>query len=299
MRHLEYPVLGIPVRFATNSDDIFTIVENAFGGWDCLPPSDRLDAVPMVVRFTIGTTSEDVADANGHCPVAHSCPDADRVVASTHGSFGESDPSRRQVVAVVSPALVADREHFRETFLEALTFALLAAFDRHPIHAAAISNGSRAVLLAGPSGSGKSSLALVARNAGLRILGDDHVWIETVTKFRVWGAPRHIRLLSDKPSDDPRGKAVVRLDEARYDPSSYGADAATVCILARGSQASLARVDETTIVTALTERIDPGFDRFPERHPTVVKQLAAGGGWRLILSENPDDALPFLRVMLD
>jgi hypothetical protein len=299
MRKLEYPVLGVPVEFESDSEDILEIVEDAFGGWDCLDLRDRLSADPMLVKFMIGDGDEGAPGPTGHVRVRHFFPDADRVVASSPGSFGMSDPFRRETVAFVSEAMVADREHFRETFLEALTFALLSAFDRHPLHAAAVASGGHAVLLAGPSGSGKSSLAMVARTAGLDVLGDDHVWIQTTPKFRVWGAPRHIRLVSNAPSEDPRGKAVIRLDDARRNPAFYRADSATVCLLSRENTASLSRIDDTAIAGALHGRVDPGFDRFPDRHRQIVDELAAGGGWRLTLSENPDDALPFLRSMLE
>jgi hypothetical protein len=299
MRKLEYPVLGIPVTFESDCDDVLDVVTDSFGGWDCLESLHRGNGTPIVARFTAVDGDEGDTDPHGHYPVQHVCPDPDLVIARSVGSCGVSDPVRREVVAIVTRALLADRDHFRESFLEALTFALLSAFDRHPVHAAAIANADQAVLLAGPSGSGKSSLAMTAYTAGLRVLGDDHVWIETEPKLGVWGNPRHIRLVANAATGNPREKTVVRLDAARGDPASYRAGAATVCVLARGTSASLERVDDVAIASALNTRVDPGFDRFPDRHARVVTRLAKGGGWRLTLSENPDDALPFLRAMLE
>ncbi len=46
------------------------------------------------------------------------------------------------------------------------------------VHSAAVGDGSGAVLLTGPGGSGKSTTALTCATAGLRYLGDDYVAIE-------------------------------------------------------------------------------------------------------------------------
>ena len=74
---------------------------------------------------------------------------------------------------------------------------------------------------------------------------------------------------------------------------------AAVCLLARGAaRARLERVPPATLADALARDLDPGFDRFPERHDVVVRALGAGGGWRLTLSHDPREALPLLREML-
>ena len=44
---------------------------------------------------------------------------------------------------------------------------------RFPLHAAALANEGRGLLLAGPSGAGKTTLALALRRAGFQFLGDD------------------------------------------------------------------------------------------------------------------------------
>ncbi|HEY7236835.1 MAG TPA: zeta toxin family protein, partial [Gemmatimonadaceae bacterium] len=165
--------------------------------------------------------------------------------------------------------------------------------DRHPIHAAAISRNGRAVLLAGASGAGKSTLAHLADSAGDDVLGEDHVWIQLESTRRVWGWPGYARLLNgaaDKSVSPLRGRDRV---------SCYVADAPTVCVLDRGPRAALERVDAPTILDALTCDVAPGFDRFPERNVAVANALSAGGGWRLTLTTNPNDALPLLDEMLN
>jgi hypothetical protein len=67
----------------------------------------------------------------------------------------------------------------------------------------------------------------------------------------------------------------------------------------RGGHAALDRVSPATLSTVLLSQLSPGFDRFPHRVERVVDVLTAGGGWRLTLTDDAREALPFLRRMLD
>jgi energy-coupling factor transporter ATP-binding protein EcfA2 len=324
---LTLPVFGIRSLFDTNDASVISAVEDAFGGWRRLDPK-LIDATERVeIRIDVVA-----ALASGARPaVRHFCPDATRVLVHSTDCVGVSDPQRRNAVACVGPRLVADRAYFRESVLEALTFALLSHFDRHPIHAAGVARDGRAILLAGPSGAGKSTLAHLAHAAGLTVLNDDHVWVQREPTFRVWGAPGMARLVSGEAkasasgaptppataapgapgasaplvSTGERGHVVertgkqrVELTGARTNPSAYVAGRATVCLLERGSAAALVRAEPHEIALALSSRVDAGFDRFPERHQRVVERLAEPGGWRLTLSADPRDALPLLEEML-
>lgn len=303
----ELPVLGITTRFESNSRYVRALVEETFGGWRCV--AGEADAsIGARVRVVVREGSE---QGDGHAPVRHICPDATRVIVHSPGSVAISDPARAEAVAYVSTALAADRAHFRGALLEAITLALLSHFDRHPVHAAAVARAGRAVLLAGPSGSGKSTLAYLAHAAGFDVLGDDRVWVQLAPRLRVWGWPGRARLLPDAsshfpevarlgtPSDeDGKRKLVVPLADGPA-CATYMARDAAVCVLARGQAgAALERLAPAAVEAALLRQPDAGFDRFPERHGAVVRALAARGGWRLTLSNDPREALPLLREML-
>ncbi|HEU4630135.1 MAG TPA: hypothetical protein VFS08_10335 [Gemmatimonadaceae bacterium] len=310
----ELPVLGIATRFATNSRYVRELVEETFGGWRCV--ADDADASPGAqVRIVVHEGDEgDEGEEHGagHAPVRHICPDATRVIAHSPGSVAISDPARAEAVAYVTTALAADRAHFRDAMLEAITLALLSHFDRHPVHAAAVARDGHAVLLAGPSGSGKSTLACLAHAAGFHVLGDDRVWVQLAPRRRVWGWPGRARLLPDAAAHlpelarlgapdetDGKGKLAVTLGGAPG-AARYVAERATVCLLVRAQgRAGLQRLAPAEVADVLARRPDPGFDRFPGRHEAVVRTLAAHGGWRLALSDDPREALPLLQRMLD
>jgi hypothetical protein len=307
---IELPVLGIATRFETNSRYVYDLVVETFGGWRCLPhDAQRFSAAPLPVRVVVHEGAE---GGTGHAPVRYLCPDATRVVLHSQGSVAISDPFRGESVAYVTTALASDRAHFRLTVLEAMTLALLSHFDRHPIHAAGIARGGRAVLLAAPSGTGKSTLAYTAHTAGLDVLGDDHVWVQLTPALRVWGWPSRVLLLPEVASTFPEvaglgttsnenGEHKLAYDlDPTTDVSRYLADRAVLCILERRrANATLERLTPAALVDGLANKLTSGFDRFPERHDAVVRALTAHGGWRLMLSDNPREALPLLARMLD
>ena len=306
---IELPVLGISTRFETNSRYVYDLFLETFGGWGCLPDEVRTESRRLRVRIVVAEGEEGEGD---HAAVTYECPDETRVVLRSPGSSGISDPSRCESVAHVTTALVADRAHFRLTVLESLTLALLSHFDRHPIHAAAIARNRRVVLLSGPSGTGKSTLAYAAHMAGFDVLGEDHVWVSLSPRLRVWGWPGRILLVPDaaaifpeiaglasSSNENGRRKLAYHLGETA-DVSNYLADEAVTCILdRRGTTPRLERLGASTLADALGKNVTPGFDRFPARHEAVVRELTRVGGWRLTLSEHPRDALSLLQHMLD
>ena len=300
---IELPVLGIATRFETGDAEVARCVDEAFGMWRTL--ADRAVAgvtrePPLLVCVEVVEGDEGPLPAGGHAPVRYSCPDEARVVVETAASVAVSDPLRRQAMARVTTGLVADRAHFRTEVLEAVTLALLSHFDRHPVHAAAVALRGRALLLAAPSGTGKSTLAYHCHLDGLDLLGEDHVRVQLEPRMRVWGWPARVRLLvgatpGERAAPGDAEKTVIHLERG----TMLVADEIRACCLTRdGGPASLAPLDATTLARVLDEQLAPGFDRFPHRWPAVRDALARGGGWRLNLSRDPREGVALVRRAL-
>jgi hypothetical protein len=306
---VELPVLGIATRFETNSRYVRDVVEDAFGMWRGL--SDDANRSPNVARVRV-LVQEGTEGSDGRVRIRHVSPDPTRVIVHSPGSFGISDPARGESVAYVTTALASDRLHFRGAVLEAITLALLSHFDRHPLHASAIARGRRTLLLAAPSGTGKSTLAYAAERDGLALVSEDLVWVQLTPLLRIWGWPGRPRLLADALSLFPEameGATAVEADgKAKFvvdtgSPKSVlqcVVGRPVVCVLARGhGRPELERLSSAEMGNALVGDLAPGFDRFPERHTAVVSALTARGGWRLRLSGDARDAVPLLQRMLD
>ena len=303
---VELPVLGITTRFETNDADAASCMEEAFGMWRALGDDTATDGTretPLLVRIDVVDGDEGPLPPCGHASVRYSLPDETRVVVETAASYAVSDPLHGRAVARVTQGLVADRMHFRTEILEAVTLALLSHFDRHPVHAAAVALNGSAVLLAAPSGTGKSTLAYHCHLDGFDLLGDDHVRVQLAPRVRVWGWPARVRLLAggavrEKASPPDAAKEVICL-EARMSAARLAADETSVCCLTRdGGPASLEPLDAATLASTLDAQLAPGFDRFPARWPVVRDALAGRGGWRLNLSSDPRDGVQLVRRVL-
>ena len=303
-------ILGIEVRVETNSRYVCDLAGETLGAWAGRrePEPASPSATLVYVRIVVHGGNEYAARP---APVRYISTDDGRLIVHSPGSVAIVDESRRESLAYVTAALAGDRAHFRSAVLEAITFALLTCFDRHPIHAAAIARDDRAVLLAGPSGTGKSTLAYLAHAAGMTVLSDDRVFVQMEPKLRIWGTPATARLapatLPQFPELREAGESAVpgnggKIEVQLAPPNDWSGQPvgrAVVCALVRGGRAALDRMSPASLSTALLSQLAPGFDRFPQRVNRVVEALTAGGGWQLTLSSDARESLPFLRRMLE
>lgn len=308
---LVLPVLGIPVRFELDDGAVAEIAEASFGGWRVLESTPHLIAAEdVVVRVTIIEGDE---GGRGHAPLRYFLPDRARVLIATPGSSAVVDGLRRETILHVTRDLVGDREHFRYGVLEAGTLALLAQLDRIPVHAAAIVRGEVALLLAAPSGVGKSTLAYAAARAGLAVLAEDLVYVQTRPELRVWGLPGWLHLPDGAAAHFPelsearamllangKRKIAVRTAALGALPRLPVARRAGVCLLRRdGGATSVAPIAPEVVAAELGRTPEPGFDTYAEDAGAPVRQLAAQGGWLLNIGSPPADIVPLLHRMFD
>ena len=298
------PVLGIPTRFVSDSAEVLEVAEEAFGGWYVEEPlwADG-EHEPVEVRIMIRPGREDPEEPAPR----YAIPEPTLLLARSGGSHGWADAMTRTAEAEVSPELLSRRALFRYTLLESLTLAVLTRLDREPLHAAAVGRGGTALLLAGRSGTGKSSLTYAALRAGLRVFSEDKVFLEA-NPFRMWGMPSVLHLPVETvmffpelegriPTLRANGKLriPVLVREVGVAAVPPVANRAGVCLLARGSgSGSLQPIHPDTAVRELTSELEPGFDLFAETIPERVRQVAEQGAWRLEMPPHPADAVPFL-----
>jgi hypothetical protein len=311
--HVTIPVLGLRTRFASNEPAMLEIVDEAFGVWSALGTDDVLESDAegvVLVRIEIAPDHPDDDLGVRDAPVMHEMSDDLRFTAWCARSVAASDPPRRLATIRATHALVADRTKFRTEMLEAVVLALLSCYDRHPVHAAAVARRGHALLLAAPSGTGKSTIAYLCHAAGLDLLGDDQVRVQLSPSLRIWGWPGRVRLLAETatalgmsrlPVELANGKRKAVIDATRdVSASRLVANDATVCVLARdGGALSLEPLPSASLVRVLDEQLAPGFDRFPLRWPEVARALTARGGWRLNLTNSPHEALPVVVDLLE
>jgi hypothetical protein len=302
---VEFPVLGIPVRFATNDRAILDQVEEVFGHWRGGEPGSAVPSAGADIRLFLHDGDEGSADEP---TLTFRAPDPLRWMVHTPGSFGLADLERRVGVAYVTRALVEDRPRFRVSILQFLVFIIITIEDRTPIHAAMIGRGDAALLLAGPAGSGKSTLAYAASKAGFDVLSDDAAYIQLEPR-RVWGGGASVLLLGDAAARWPefagmetalfptgKRKTIVRAGSVGSRP---WVTRAGVCLLDRaGGPVKVTRIGAEEIRPVIVHDPAGAGGRFGARLEQSADWLSAHGGWRMSLSSDPGDAIPHLQKML-
>jgi hypothetical protein len=294
------PILGVPVRFRSNSAAALAAVHESFGRWVAAPgPGDPPPVPAADVRIILHPGTE--ARATG-APVTARMPDAERVLLQTAGSVALVDLRRGDAVLYVTAALLADAEHFRYSVLEGPTLVLVAARDRLPVHAAMIARAGRAVVLVGPSGRGKSTVAYAAMRRGWRVLADDAVYVQTSPALRVWGRPGHLYLPGDagarfaelagrSPTLLANGKLKFVVDTGPAEPA---VPEAAICVLERGAVTALESIGPAELAAALLGELAPSHELYGDAPARVTRMLARDGGWRLTLAADPADAVHLL-----
>lgn len=307
----ELTVLGLPVRFESNEPEVLNVAAEAFvTSAEVAHGQSRDGGPPLTVRIMVGAGAE---EGHEHARITARVPHRGRLVLSGLGSFGVADVSRHDAVARVSPALLADRQRFRYGMVEALTLFLVTHFDRQPIHAAAVARGDRAILLAGPSGVGKSSLSYAAMCAGLEVLADEAVYVQRVPRLHVWGLRRFLHLpqsagtyfpelRSVRPVVQATGKPKIEVDVRASRPMRTApvAERVGLCVLTRGSgESRLEPLPGREAASALGRDLEGGFDLFAEVLEDCVVDLARRGCWRLSIVSPPHTLVPLVHRMLD
>lgn len=183
-------------------------------------------------------------------------------IACGEASFAVADLRLRRAVGFVSMDLAQDTSFLRNAFIECLFYMLATHHFCTPVHSAVVAKQGRGVLLCGPSGSGKSSLAYACVKAGLQIVTDDvvHLCLDFVsTTPLLWGHPWHIRLLPDSTELFPELKglpAYLRSDYEWYLEVDVGTkfpgSSLTSCV-----PAALVFLDRTSSPTLALQKMKP------------------------------------------
>jgi hypothetical protein len=205
-------IAGISVSVAADDDDRWGPVDALFG--HCEPT----DQAPMIwVRHT--TTPVDVPARPANLVEADVEYWLDDAGVATRTRFGTIGRRIGDVVEVGGPLGPDPTRAFRA----ATQLALIDALSRHGryvVHAATVVRDDRATMVFGDSGSGKSTFAFGAQQAGWDLVADDlSVLVRDAARIVVSGFPKPINVPADvldrPPADarqipgDERGRWVV------------------------------------------------------------------------------------------
>jgi hypothetical protein len=215
------------------------------------------------------------------------------------GIFLRADGARQRGVCIF-PDVLPDENAVRES-INTVVMYLVAQAGRIPVHASAVMFGDRAIVLAGRSGAGKSSLAMAADRAGYPVLSDDTIFVQTKPEFRIWALPQAIHVFE---KDAPAGAANgTRFRSGRWKHTlpitapRFRAEQAVLCVLAHGDDVALEPMPEADAIEVLTRDPEPGYEFYGDRAVEAVGAVARGGTWKLTLARDPAAAIAALAAV--
>jgi len=326
LRHAVQPLpLGIPVRFECDAPELIAAAQAVYGDpWAGPAPAPasglRGPTVPRVVLL-LGTqrAAAPVSDTDAALRIT---ANRDLLLLAAPDALGRAQRTGMTAVARLAPSLLTAHECLRAV-LDALVLFLLTPLDRQPLHAAAVAHGGSGLLLTGPGGVGKSTLAYAAQRAGLDVLTDDTAYVQLEPALRVWtlGRPLHLAPeaarwfpeLADRPTTlRANGKWRIAVTPWTLPPGPQGGRRGRpptetavrtwgLCLVERAPGAAPAAIPiaaEEAVARVLAD-LEPGFDVWRDTIGARVAALARSGAWRLRVGDDPRAAASIIRELLD
>jgi HPr Serine kinase C-terminal domain len=182
---------GKPVVVRSNSAAILNYVVGFFSPRN--DPGRTLDAAPVITLIMSDRQTHEHQDApwfrgRGYFALAR-FTGADAVWFNLRS---------RTAFGVFSSRLVSDPDRWRKDILPTVAGILAPVISIAPVHAACLSTSGAGVLLTGPSGIGKSTLAITLARLGYRFLADEWTYLaESNGEALAWSLPVPVKLLPD------------------------------------------------------------------------------------------------------
>jgi hypothetical protein len=202
--------------------------------------------------------------------------DSSGTTVRCNGGAG-GDPWEHRIGTMAIPLLLADRGELA-------------------LHAAAIGARGRAVLFAGPSGRGKSTLALAASEGGHSVLSEDGVTIDPDDdRLRIWPGLRGVRAASPGTR-----KGFIELPPGREarEPLPLGA----ICLLAeRGEGLEVSPLSPAAAVPALVPSLIHSGERaaLARSFGVLARVLSRVPAYRVSLPDDLGRLGPSVRPLLE
>ena len=296
----ELPVMGVRVRFRSNSERIDAVVERAFGHWRALPSALVGTGAPLEVTLIERASTPQP----GSLRIRYG---SGWLTASDGDSMLAACIDRGSALALVSEKLVADENRFRQEIVECATLVLVSQRDRTPMHASAVARNGVAVAFVGRSGGGKSTLTYACLRRGFDLLSEDVLHCSLRPGMRYWGNGGQVRLLPDAVrwfpelnTIEPRllenGKTKLVVPVGR---NALTAHSVHFCLLERGSgtDTKLERATPAELASAVGTKLEPGFELFPQVGALAL-EVPRHAVSRLVVGSDPLRAVEIVQTMV-
>jgi hypothetical protein len=279
---------GFRLHLASNSREVHEAAEENWGMYEAMYEPEH-EYPPLTLRVLVQPGSElspqPVHRLQGHLYSA---------IASRQ-NYGLIDFDALFAYAWVTERTVADHAWFRWFYLDSLVGSTLAQRHAVPMHAACVEKNGVGVLLWGPSGMGKSTLAYACARAGWTFVADDSsVLPQNREDCMVTGKPHQARFREDVPRlfpeldgyvtrARPTGKLSIEVPMSALSGirSAVRCEVKRMVFLDRGSPGGLERIG---VESALEQMMQNSYSYGPEtqaRHENSLRRLLRMPSYRL------------------
>ncbi len=304
--------------FAVEAADaaLMQLVADAFGGL----PEHRFDGARQQFSVRLVRSMTGTKWGRDERPPTPSLSSGAGLLCATldAGNFAVIDTAMSRALISISSSMLKFRHVARHELVE-LTFLTLAARAQRlvPLHAACIGDNGAGILLMGPGGAGKSTIALQAVANGLQFLSEDasfvspesllitgassflHVQIDALEFLEPGALHQQIEAspLVQRRNGTRKLEVDVRRTKAKIAPSPLKLTS-TVILSARpaGSQPKLRRLEKDRFVELL--RREQPYARSREAWTVFESCIAALPSYELRRTSHPKDAIELLCGLL-
>ncbi len=208
LRAVFYP-LGFAFEIVTNSK---AVLDAAGESWRHCRPRDASPVLQLRIGVTPGVS--------GICPPAPVARGQQHLISFIADAQNHAicDLNAGFAFAWLTEDALQNHSYARYHFLEAVALVLISTTHATPIHAACVSRYGRGMLLCGPSGTGKSTLAYACARRGWVFTSDDASYLRHhASDLRVVGNSHQVRFRPSAKDLFPelRGRSITPRAEGK------------------------------------------------------------------------------------
>lgn len=321
-----FGLLGQALIVESNDPRIVDLAATSFGRFP-VPEDGEPLRLTVVVERARGmpidpVETPDLVQSNGAEPSSTDSPRFDRVAYRTRGTTvllagrehdaGTIDLATGRAVAWIGADALGDPAGLRYALLEAMAY-WMPGYTRGylTLHASGIGREGAGLILAGPAGAGKSTLAVAGARRGLSVFADDAVFVRgQADGLEAWGTPWVQRLLPESRAlfpelvelpvlRQPNGEVKLEVELDRWYPGIANplARPAAIISLSRdaGGRAEVVPGDAEEGPEILWPY---DLELGPAQH-ALVAELERLPVYRLRNGGSPDDAIDALEGLLE
>jgi len=292
-----FTIAGAASEIHTNSESIIAIAN------ECFPPL-RSPLPVSCLRFRLWV------DPKGSSRRPWPIPYFRGLGNLVFGGFDSEssvmvDLTGRRIIGRFSPALANDRDYWKRVIFPRLITAIGPAIGVTELHCACVAHKGYGLVLFGPPGAGKSTLALALARQGFSLLSEDWTYFSHQdSEVTCWGLPTGVKLLPDAVRHFPelsRFELKVTLNgEVAYQTQperDFGISLARFCqpkwlvFLERGDKAvfDISRISAAQAEGQLSRDLLAQTPEVLGWQTAVVRMLAKNGCWVLRYGGNAQE----------